>query len=1236
MEPDFVDEFDKSMTNILYRFGVNSVNCKKESLSSPRHINTRFSLFLTALLGCFSVHAQVQFIENKGQWDSRVEYRGDFSSGSFYLQNQGFTVDLHNTIDLLALSKKLHGGPANHIPVTLRSHAYTVKFLGANSSNLVSEVPEKLLPTYNNYFSGKDESKWASNCRIYQAVTYSNIYPNIDVRYYSEAGHLKYDIIVRPGGDPNVIAMLYDGVDGLSVKNKELVIGTSVGDVKELYPYSYQSHTGKRETVECKYMVRDNVVRFRVKDYSPEATLVIDPTLIFSTFTGSSQDNWGYTATPGPDGSLFAGGIAINAGFPVSPGAYQTVFGGGNINDFPGAFDIAIMKFTPNTGNRVYATYIGGNGNEQPHSMICDLQGNLVVAGRSSSSNYPLRPAGNSVGNGGNFDIVVTKLNAAGNAILGSIRIGGSGNDGVNIRSKYSPPDGPDVTRRNYGDDARSEVILDAANNVYLASCTQSSGLESGGGFPIRNSTIQTTFGGARQDGVIIKFNPDLSSVLFSTFFGGSGEDACFVLSLNPLNNIIYVAGGTSSSDLRGNTSGVINPGYRGGETDGFITSIANDGSAIFKTSYLGTPGNDLVYGVQFDKLGFPYVMGTTTGDWPVINAPFSNSGSRQFISKLNPDFSSYIYSTIFGTAVSNPNLSPTAFLVDRCENVYVSGWGGGINRNKLYPTSGTAGMPEVSPLPNIPAADGDDFYFFVLEKNAQSQLFGSHFGHNGGQVGDHVDGGTSRFDANGIIYQAVCSCLDGGGPFPTTPGVWSATNNSLSCNEAALKIEMNFSGVGASVKATINGLVDTIGCVPLTIRFTDTLAKGKMYVWVYNDPFNPGRDTTFAPNNTITHTFTQVGTYRVMLIAVDSNTCNITDTAYVTVKVGDNEINPDFIFFKLDSCSSLRYQFVNTTTAVRPTYTSQTFTWDFGDGSPRIRTGFGPVIHTFPSTGTYFVRLSVDDTAFCNVPDSIEKVLRISPNVKALFTTPAIGCVPYNAVFQNVSVGGIDFFWEFGDGTPLTQDNSPTVTHSYPLVGSYNVRLIAIDTSTCNKVDTSAYFTITVSPIPTAGFTWLPNPPIANTITRFTNTSTGAVRYSWDFGDGESSNLANPTHLFNATGTYRVVLRAFNSANCVDSFIANVPAIINPLLDVPNAFTPGRFGTNGIVKVAGFGIGKMNWKIYNRWGQVVFATTDRNQGWDGTFNGTVQPMDVYTYTLDVEFTDGRKLVKTGDISLLR
>lgn len=1177
--------------------------------------------------------AQMEFIQNKGQWDSRVQYRGDFSTGSFYLEKDGFTVALHNTDDLKNVSAHLHGHATSQNligqPLILRSHAYKVKFLAANS--FATTIPDKIQNYHTNYFIGNDPKKWAADCNIAQAVTYQNVYPNIDVRFYSDADKMKYDIVVHPGGDINAIAMQYTGADGIEVKNKELVIKTSVGSIKELYPYSYQVMNGSKNEIDCKYQVKNNIVKFKVGNYDKKTTIVIDPTLIFATFTGSTADNWGYTATPAPDGSFYAGGIAFSSGYPVSAGAYQTVFGGGRNEDSNGAFDIAIIKFSSNGANRLYATYLGGNGNEQPHSLICDAQGNLVIAGRSSSNNYPGTPA--RTGDRTDYDIVITKLSADGSSNLGSVRIGGSADDGVNIRGKYILPQGTDQIRRNYGDDARSEVIIDAAGNILLASCTQSSD------FPVTAGALQTSFnngsGTGFQDGVILKYNANLTSLMFATYFGGNGQDACFVIAENPLTGNVYVAGGTTSTNLPGDITGVLQPAFNGGATDGFVTEINSTGTAIIKTTYQGTNGNDLVYGIEFDNLGFPYIMGTTTGNWPVVNAAFSNTGAKQFISKLQPNLSAYVYSTVFGTntgAGGPPNISPIAFLVDRCQNVYVSGWGGGINNIQGYPSSGTLGMPEVNPLPNIPAADGSDFYFFVLEKNAQSQLFGTHFGHNGGSLGEHVDGGTSRFDNNGIVYQALCSCEDGGGPFPTTPGVWSRTNRSINCNEAAVKIEMNFAGIGASVKATVDGVVDTIGCVPLTITFTDTLAKGKMYIWDYGDG-SPKRDTTFAPNNTITHTYTQVGNFILTLISVDSATCNISDTATINVKVGNNVVNADFSFIKLDSCNSLRYQFINQTTAVVPTYTSNTFLWDFGDGSTKVRTGFGPVIHTFPSTGSYNVTLIVDDTVFCNAPDTAVKTVRISPNVKADFSTPDKGCVPYTASFKNLSLGGTDFIWDFGDGS-FSTDFEPT--HIYSQTGTYNVRLIAIDTSTCNKVDTAAYFTITVYANPTANFTWSPNPPEENKITRFTNLSIGAIRYLWDFGDGESSTEVNPAHQYNATGTYKATLYAFNAADCPDSITQDIPILIRPLLDVPNAFTPGRFGINSIVKVQGFGIGKMNWKIYNRWGQVVFSTENRNQGWDGTFKGALQPMDVYTYTLDVEFTDGVKLRKTGDISLLR
>ena len=726
-----------------------------------------------------------------------------------------------------------------------------------------------------------------------------------------------------------------------------------------------------------------------------KATLVIDPSVIFSSFTGSAVDNWGYTATPGPDGSLFGAGIAYGPGFPTSPGAYSTTFNGGFNEDQFAGIDIAIFKFSPNGSTRMYATYLGGSGNEQPHSMIVDAQGNLIVAGRSNSANYPVtRPL---IGTGGAFDIVITKFNAAGNALLGSVRIGGSGDDGVNIRPKYridnSKPSA-DAIRRNYGDDARTEVILDGSNNIILASCSQSLNFPV---LPASGNPIQGSFGGGRQDGIILKFNQNLSSLLFGSYFGGSGDDACFVASVNPVTNNIYIGGSTTSTNLKGNTLGTINATFQGGLTDGFVTEIPGDGSSIIRTTYIGTGGTDMLYGLKFDRLGFPYVMGTTTGNWPIIAANFKNAGSKQFIAKLKPDLSAYIYSTVFGTNSPVANISPIAFLVDRCQNVYVSGWGGGINVNQNYTTGTTAGLPEVNPLQNIPAADGKDFYFFVLERDAQSQLFGSHFGQYGG-LGDHVDGGTSRFDENGVIYQAICANCDGGS-FPTTPGVWGPRNGSNLCNEALVKIEMNFAGVGAGLQASINSVInDTSGCLPLKVDFRDTLQKGKKFYWNFGDGTAEIVTTTFD----ISHLFNSVGSFLVRLIAEDSATCNIRDTVYKTIKVGNNKATLDFISQKLPPCESLTMQYTNTSTAAIGSFGPRSFYWDYGDGSPRDTAALTPPrVHTYAAAGVYKVKLFVLDTTFCNSPDSVEKIVRISPLVKALFVTPGIGLCTVRCFFR-------------------------------------------------------------------------------------------------------------------------------------------------------------------------------------------------------------------------------------------
>jgi gliding motility-associated-like protein len=278
---------------------------------------------------------------------------------------------------------------------------------------------------------------------------------------------------------------------------------------------------------------------------------------------------------------------------------------------------------------------------------------------------------------------------------------------------------------------------------------------------------------------------------------------------------------------------------------------------------------------------------------------------------------------------------------------------------------------------------------------------------------------------------------------------------------------------------------------------------------------------------------------------------------------------------------------------------------------------------------------LVLTDTGYCNSPDSIPLQVRVNPLVVAQFETPATGCAPYNAEFVNTSLAGTTFHWDFGDGDT---SNLVNPTHLYPTPGTYIIRLVAMDDGTCNKIDDTT-FTIVVSEVPTAEFSHTPVVPVQNTPTIFTNLSTGGVRYVWLFGDGDSvvkNTRDTVLHQYNATGTYNACLITFNQFGCSDTVCHEVLADILPLLDVPNAFTPGKFGRNSRIKVEGFGIARISFKIYNRLGQKVFETNSRFGAWDGTFNGKPQPVDVYAYTLDVQFTDGTKTRRSGDITLIR
>ncbi len=825
----------------------------------------------------FQKHSNnLEFIENKNQWEKNILYKADLNNGAVFLEKDCFTFAFKDAVALNKILESNHvhsdnGGQLAPTDYIIKCHAYKIKFLNALPDVITST--NKPFEGYYNYFIGNDKNKWASNVKSYNNVEYAGLYEKTDLNVYESNSRFKYDFILHPGANTDNIKLFYDGADKVSIKDNNLVVKTSVNEITELSPESYQIIDGKRKNVSCKYRLKDNVLSFDFPDgYDKTNDLIIDPTLVFSTYSGSTIDNWGFTATYDTSGCAYSGGIAFGTGYPVTTGAYQINFAGGNLGGYLSGCDIAIIKYNPIGTQRLWATYLGGTKNEIPQSMIVNTLNELIIYGTTGSSDFPVTTGsfdqnfkgGTSVGYDQNslifsqgIDIFVSKFSSDGTQLQSSTFVGGTGNDGLNY---------PSLLSFNYADGARGEIMTDKSNNVYVASTTHSTD------FPVTSGAFQTISGGGGQDGVVFKLSPDLSTMIWGSYLGGSAADAVYGIVLDTNDNV-YVTGGTSSTNFP-TTAGALHTTYQGGSSDGFITEISSDGSNIMKSTYYGSDTCDQTYLIDRGTTGKIYVFGQTSkaGNTFITNATWATPGGGQFVSKLEPDLSTVIWSTAFGTGNGGPDISPAAFGVDNCGYIYMSGWGGtGLNG-----FGGTTGLPITSNAFQS-TTDGNDFYFLVLNDNPSSLIYGTYFGSPNAY--EHIDGGTSRYDKKGVLYQGVCAGCGGWSNFPTTPGAWSNTNNSTNCNNALVKFDFQLTGVAVTANVTP---IDT-GCAPLTANFTSS-GNAVDFLWNFDDLSSGINNNSILQNPS--HIFNSPGTYHVILIGVDSTKCNISDTAFLTITV--------------------------------------------------------------------------------------------------------------------------------------------------------------------------------------------------------------------------------------------------------------------------------------------------------------------------------------------------------------
>lgn len=1025
--------------------------------------------------------SKLLFIENKNQWDESVRYKAKLTPGFIDFKKNQFHFVFFNE----DIHEMMHDRKNSSVKNTISGHVFNINFIDANPN--VEFSSDKNQAYYHNYFLGNDESKWAGNVSLFENITYHELYNGIDMLVKSENQNIVYDYIVKPHADITQIKVQYEGVENLQIKNGDLVYKTTSCEARELKPIAYQIINNQKVNVACKYVLENNIVTYEFsKGYNQDYELIIDPTLVFSSFTGSTADNFGYTATYDNDGNLYAGGSVFanrSAGDISGPlgtyptvGPFQSTFQGGLI-------DIAISKFNPTGTALVYSTYLGGNGDDQPHSMFVSDNAELYVFGSSSSTNYPTVGGSYDVTSNGDFDIVVTKFSPIGNSLIASTYIGGSNDDG-----SIPVSGGINKLVYNYADEFRGEIILDSLGFVYVASYTNSTN------FPVTPGAIQTANGGL-QDGCVIKLSNNLSALLFSTYIGGNNDDACFSLKLDRSRNI-FITGGTKSTNLRMITGGA--DITHNGDVDGYIYKINNTGTTLSASTFLGTSNYDQSYFIELDRFDNIYVCGQSLGSYPVVGTVYSNANGKQFLHKLNNNLTTTAFSTVFG-AGGIINISPTAFLVDRCDNIYISGWGG--NTNDGYVGGNTRGLPLVGG-PYQSTTDGSDFYFIVFERNAVGLLYSTYFG-SGSGIGEHVDGGTSRFDREGVIYEAVCAGCGRSSLFPTTTGAWSRTNNSFNCNLAALKFEMNLAGTNVEVTASPRAT----GCVPLTVNFTSIRTSVRTVRWHFGDGTT---STLFNP----THTFTDTGTFNVMLIGTDSTSCNIVDTAYVTVVVDDDSINANFFPSLAVNCTT------RTVFAYSKNYPTTTYRWTSSDGFSSTNDTF---IHTYASPGTYTLTLRVDDPFSCNLTQSVTRTIVIEPFVNLnLNLSDTAGCFPLTITFNNSTSSPSAYLWDFDDGTTSTI-KSPT--HTFSSGGVYDVVVYFLDTNTCNNVDTArmtiTVYNDTVTPLYNIDRIFYGCDSVGVNVQSF-NTTANSVR--WDFGDGTFSNSLNDFHVYRDSGVYQIL----------------------------------------------------------------------------------------------------------------
>jgi len=615
------------------------------------------------------------FIENKGQiTDTKGSLRSDIL---FTTKTNGATIYfMKDKISYVFTELE----ETNSI---LKGCRIDMELTGVNLD--VNIKTDKILTGYTNYYYGHCPDG-IKGVKSYGSIKYENIYPNIDmIFYYQEGNNLKYDILVKQGGNIEDIQLEWKGAEGMAggngieIKEGKLHIKTSLGEIKEEIPEVYQIIEGKRVVIEAAYVLKGNQVSIEVGDYDKSKELIIDP---WATYYGGSSTDRIYGIDIDKDQHVYITGETGSINFPWSVGAFQDTLAGGASRD---AF---IVKFDDN-GNRIWATYYGGSGLEIGYEIKTDNNMDVVIVGHTGSSDFPVSAGAiQDTINGGN-DMFILKFDNNGNRIWATY-YGGSSFD------------------------AGFSVDVDLNNNIIFSGETWSTD------FPVTGAAVQNSNAGL-SDAVIVKFDPN-GNVIWSTYYGGSGRDDDWVEVAVDGNGNIVVTGSTQSLDFPV-TAGAVQPTFGGGVEDVFVVKFDSTGDTLWATYYGGVDGEH-GQGVAVDGNNNILITGATGPNFPVTSnalQPTPGGISDGFIIKLDPNGDT-LWVTFYGGggggAASIDN--SYAIAVDGNDNVLITG----LTRSASFPVTPGAFRTTL----NSGASEGDAFAA-KIDKDGTSTLCATYYG---------------------------------------------------------------------------------------------------------------------------------------------------------------------------------------------------------------------------------------------------------------------------------------------------------------------------------------------------------------------------------------------------------------------------------------------------------------------------------------------------------------------------